>query len=68
VNALVVSPAGDRFALVSDGPEIKLFDFAGKELATYAMPGTVNAAAFSADGRTLAAANADGSIGVIDLP
>ena len=66
--SLFVAPAGQRFVLLSDRPELLLFNFAGKELKKYALPSIPNGAAFTPDGKTLVTANADGSLYVIDLP
>lgn len=67
-SALIVAPGGGRFALLQEGPELRIYDFSGKELKKYVLPSTVMSAAFSTDGKTLATANADGSVYVIDLP
>ena len=67
VNGLVVSPTSDRFATLSATGEVRVFDMKCKEMAKGQLPFAANGAAFTADGKKLLTANADGTAFVLDL-
>jgi WD40 repeat protein len=68
VNGLVVSPTGDKFAVISNAGDVKAFDLTAKELRAWKLPVPANGAAFTPDGKGLVTANADGTLYVLDLP
>ncbi len=68
IAGIMVAPTGDKFAVFGTEGEIKSFDLAGKELRSWQMPTGVNGVAFTADGKKLIAANADGTLAVLVLP
>jgi len=72
VRSLYVSPTGTTFLTVSNDRELKVWalgtDKELKELRAWALPVSVNGAAFTPDGSRVVTANADGTAYVLDLP
>jgi WD40 repeat protein len=68
INGLVMSPSGDRFAVLSNDGEVKAFDLGAKELRSWKLPVPANGAAFTPDGKKLVTANGDGTLYVLELP
>ncbi|MGL4420239.1 MAG: WD40 repeat domain-containing protein, partial [Gemmataceae bacterium] len=65
---LQTAPKGDRAVVVGADGEVKLFDMAGKLLRSWLLPVSVNGAAFTPNGKSVATANSDGSIYLLELP
>ncbi len=63
-----VTAGADRFATYSPDGLVVAFGLDGKELRRWPLPGPVQAAAFAADGKTLAVGNADGTAYLLELP
>jgi len=74
VRTLYVSPTGKTFVTVSNDREVKLWSLTNlkpeslTELRSWVMPVTVNAAAYTPDGKSVVTANADGTAYVLELP
>jgi len=68
VNGLVVSPKSDSFCTLSALGVLKSYDMKGKELRSWKLPYAPNAAVYTADGKKIITANADGTGFILDLP
>jgi WD40 repeat protein len=68
INAFAASPDGRRFVTAS-GEEVKLWETAtGKELRSWQLRVPVRNLAFAADGKTVATANANTTLYLLELP
>lgn len=69
LNGILIGPAGNRFASISDNGEVRVWDTdTGKELRSWVLPTPVRNLAFSADGKKLITANGDTTLYVLNLP
>ncbi|QEL15913.1 WD40 domain-containing protein [Limnoglobus roseus] len=68
VAGVMISPTGDKFAVIGGEGQVKTFDLTGEELRAWQMPTSVNGVAFTPDGKKLIAANADGTLAVLVMP
>ncbi|HJZ59166.1 MAG TPA: hypothetical protein VKE74_29750, partial [Gemmataceae bacterium] len=72
VRGLVVSPTGDSFVTIGADREVKAWSLKNlkelKETRTWKFSATVNAAAYTPDGKFVVTANADGTAYVLEMP
>jgi WD40 repeat protein len=74
VRTLIISPTGTTFVTVSNDREVKAWSLAAgdlkapKAIRVWNFPGSVNAAAYTPDGKQVVTANADGTAYVLELP
>lgn len=66
IAMLAMSQAGDKFAAIGADGQIRVFDLTGKLLREWALPVTVNTAAFA--GTSLVTGNTDGTVYFLELP